>query len=150
MSQAIKAQNAYMLSLVCDSIKTVEVVFNVGTPEVVKTYTYLTILDLEEGQDVIVETPQGLSIAQVYKVHEEPEIEPGSGINYKWAVGTDAGKARKEQNRLHELVIKSLKDLQAAKRKASRRKVKKELEDLYGDTFGKLGDRFALPDGSDK
>lgn len=146
MKKAIKAQDAYLLSLVCESIKTVEVTFNFGLPEVVRTYTYLTILDLEEGQDVIVEARDGLSIAQVVRVHDEAEIETNSSIQYKFALGTDSKTVRKEQERLYELVEKTLKELAAAKRKANRKRVKAELQEHFGEALESVKDNFVLTD----
>lgn len=144
MKNSINSNKAYLLTLVCESIKTVEVVFNFGTPDTVKTYTYLTILDLVEEQDVIVETPQGLKLAQVCNVHEEPEIEPNDPLEYKWVVGTDSTKAREEQERLQALALQTLQQLSRANRKANRRKVREELKEHFGETLGKVEDLFAL------
>lgn len=51
-----------------------------------KTYTYVTDLDLERGNWVVVMAMGQLKVAIVEEVHEGVAIEPNAGTKYKWVV----------------------------------------------------------------
>lgn len=73
----------YILSLFDETVKTIGVKFNgLG-----RSYTYKTRLELEVGDQVVVETPSnGLQVVEVVRVDEEPDFEIDSSIDYKWTV----------------------------------------------------------------
>jgi hypothetical protein len=61
-------------------------------------YTYVTHLDLEPGDYVVV--PAGgqdaLKIAEVVRVDDDLEIEPNASVKYKWVVDVVNVKAARE------------------------------------------------------
>lgn len=50
-----------------------------------KQYTYKTILELEEGDTVVVSAPGGMTCVEVVAIKEIHEVEPVS-FEYKWIV----------------------------------------------------------------
>lgn len=58
-------------------------------PDVDKSYTFKVRTRLAEvltpGDPVIVETRNGLKVLIVEEIHDEPEIDPNDGIEYRWA-----------------------------------------------------------------
>lgn len=132
---------AYLLTLVCETIKTVEVTFDFTTPindrgqfTAKKSYTYLTVIpDLKPGEDIIVETPDGLKVAQVVNVHDEAEVEPNAPFEYKWAVSRSGTTAREELGKIKTLQFKAQKEIASAKKRAQRKKLKLELDEHFGE-----------------
>jgi fumarylacetoacetate (FAA) hydrolase family protein len=128
--------DAYRMTLVNDQIKTVGVAFDPFG----KVYTYLTILDLEEGQEVIVGTSNDnrLQVVTVVRVDEDPNIDPKSQIKYGWVLSTAGTTARKEQERLLMLEEQTLKILKTAEKRAQRQRIRKELNEVYGKDLKKI------------
>ena len=136
-----KINPAYLLTLVCETIKTVEVTFDFTTPvngwgqfTTKKGYTYLTVIaDLKPGEDIIVETPDGLKVAQVVSVHDEAEVEPTAPYEYKWAVSRSGSTAREELAKIKKLQANAVKEIASAKKRAQRKKLKSELDEHFGE-----------------
>ena len=128
--------DAYRMTLVNDQIKTVGVAFDPFG----KVYTYLTILDLKEGQEVIVGTSNDnrLQVVTVVRVDEDPNIDPKSQIKYGWVLSTAGTTARKEQERLLMLEEQTLKILKTAEKRAQRKRIRKELNEVYGKDLKKI------------
>lgn len=127
---------AYKLTLVIDQIKTASVIFEEGPGA--RQYTYLTVIDdLEPGVEVIVETgaDDTLKVATVVRVHDEPDINPRSNLQYRWILSTAGTTARAEQERLHSLEKKAFAILKEAERKEHKKRLAKELEELFGDSL---------------
>ena len=124
------------MTLVNDQIKTVGVAFDPFG----KVYTYLTILDLKEGQEVIVGTSNDnrLQVVTVVRVDEDPNIDPKSQIKYGWVLSTAGTTARKEQERLLMLEEQTLKILKTAEKRAQRKRIRKELNEVYGKDLKKI------------
>lgn len=88
-----------------------------------KEYTYKTLLDLEEGDFVVVQTPsKEYQCVQVRSVIDPLEAELISGINYKWVV-QKVDMAHYEECRDME------KQVQLKLRKAESRKRQQELRE---------------------
>jgi hypothetical protein len=75
-------------------------------------YTYITHLDVKEGDCVVV--PAGSSdifkVCEVYEVNEDLDIEPNSDIKYKWVidvVDTDAAQENFRRNKEIETMLPS-------------------------------------------
>lgn len=127
-----KLNPSYLLTLVCEQIKTIEVTFNPDEPNAQK-YTYLTILpNLKVLDDVIVEAGNDLKVAQVVVIHDDAEVDPDAQYSYKWAVSTSGSKARESQKYLHEMETEALKQIKAAKKRAAKKKLQAEIGDLFG------------------
>lgn len=75
----------YIQTVTDETIKTVSAVFEYEDI-MAKRYTYKTRLDFEEGDMAVVNTPHGLSIVEIVEIHDEPEIDPDSVIDFKWIV----------------------------------------------------------------
>jgi len=85
-----------------EDTKTCSVAFVNENGSMSSPYTYITHIDLEVGNYVVV--PAGnnnvLKIAEVLSVDNELEIEPNSDIKYKWVVDViDLKSARENRER---------------------------------------------------
>jgi hypothetical protein len=127
--KTMKQNESFLLSLVCDQIKTIEVTFQEGGQH----YTYMTVIPgLKVLDDVIVEAGQDLKVATVAAVHDEAEIDPKSPYKYKWAVSTSGSKARDSQRYLHEMEAEAMKQIKAAKKRAAKKRLAAELGEMFG------------------
>lgn len=83
-----------LTSLISDNYKTIECSYdrtsvNPLTPvRGEKMYTYKAPLDmdLQVGDAVIVNPPQGFKVVIVTKIHDAPQINPDARYEYKWIV----------------------------------------------------------------
>ena len=68
-----------------------------GSPDS-NPYTYVTHLDIEVGDYVVVPTggQDALKIAEVVRVDDDLEIEPNADVKYKWVVDVVKIKAARE------------------------------------------------------
>lgn len=67
----------------------------------VKTYTYVTHLDITVGDTVIVEAGGAPKLVKVVRVDDDVKIEPNDAIEYGWVIqkiDTDAYVANRERN----------------------------------------------------
>jgi hypothetical protein len=95
-----------------EDTKTVQVrFFNEGIPSG-SPYTYITHLDVKEGDCVVV--PAGGSdsfkVCEVVYVSDDLDIEPNCDVKYKWVidvVDTDAAQANYQRNKEIESMLAS-------------------------------------------
>lgn len=78
-----------------ENTKTVHVMLHVGKGDdpVIKTYTYVTTLDLEPSDLVVIDANGICRVAEVMRVDNDLEIEPNSSIKYKWVIAKVDTKA---------------------------------------------------------
>jgi hypothetical protein len=157
---------AFILAALCEQVKTVGCSFNfplqqrpdgtIPKKSQGKVYTYMTLLDLEPGQDVIVETPDGLSVAQVVEVHDTAQIDPEAPFQYKWAVSTSARDCRQERTRIHEVVQDAFDRMsegqERKRREESQRRIRQmlQLETGFRIDFGTRGKLDVPAEGSEE
>lgn len=110
-STGMNLRNAALL--VRDDINTVSVVFSTGG----KPYTYLIHERTQvQPEDYVLVVANGEpKVAQVVEVHEQPQIDPNSGIRYTWVIGNVTHQlANVEQlNKITDLIEEKLKQQQA-------------------------------------
>ena len=113
-------------SLLVEGIKTVKVKF----PHDDQEYTYKTVLTLEVGDYVAVNVASNNRILpQVTEVHEEPELDPDSEIEYKWILcSVDLTKV----NDLIAIELSIVEKLNATKRKRAREQALNLITEEYG------------------
>lgn len=99
----------YILSLFDSGLKTVAAVFKGGS----QVYTYKTHTDFTVGDYAIVHTPSnGFQVVQITQVHDTPDLDPDSRVDYKWIVQKlDVTEYDKLVARDEELAVK-VKDAQ--------------------------------------
>lgn len=68
-----------------EGARTVNVAFE--NDEAAKTYTYVTDLEMTQGDVVLVKANDELKIAFVHSVDDDLKIEPNSNMKYKWVMG---------------------------------------------------------------
>jgi hypothetical protein len=114
----------YITSLFDEGLKTIGVKFGgIG-----KVYTYKTRDNFALGDHAVVDTPgNGLQIVEVFRVDEEPELDPDSVIDYKWIVCKVDLSAYHEQNEKDQLFLKQIAALQ---RKRHREQAKNALFEI--------------------
>lgn len=98
-----------------ENFKFVSVVFApyTGTRE----YTYKTLLDLQEEDFVVVQTPNnGYQVVQVREVMEPLEAEVQDNINYKWVVQKIDFEDYNACKDMEKQLMKKLKKAEARKR----------------------------------
>ena len=115
-----------IVSLLIEGIKTIKVQF----PHDDREYTYKTMLTLEVGDHVAVSVASNKQLlAQVTEVHEEPELDPDSEIEYKWILcSVDLTKV----NDLIAIELSIVEKLNATKRKRAREQALNLITEEYG------------------
>ena len=102
-----------------ENFKFISVVFSPFTGT--RTYTYKTTLDVQEGDFVIVDTPNGgLSVVQVKKLNDFTDVNFNVTYGYKWVV------QKIDRTDYDELVVKE-KQLAKTLNKVTAKKVLHEL-----------------------
>lgn len=68
-----------------EGAKTVNIAYE--NDESAKTYTYITDLELEKGDVVMVKAGEMLKVAFIHSIDDDLKIEPNAEIKYKWVMG---------------------------------------------------------------
>ena len=115
-----------MVSLLQENITTIGVRLNGSY----KSYTYKTrISDIEEGDFVVVLGAKELTIGEVIKVDDVPNIDPNADFKYKWVVQkVDTGifdQLTEKDEEAYKLLIE-----------AEKKVAKDKLVNLYKETLG--------------
>lgn len=87
-----------LAALLRDDTRTIKVQFETNGQQ----YTYVTELDLQVGDHVVVTAREQLKVVQVVQVDDELDIQPNGSIAYQWVVGKvdmTQHQARTERNR---------------------------------------------------
>lgn len=145
----------YVQTVIDPSIKTVSCVFITSDPhyqrvlKMIKSpkdedweslgtsnsYTYKTRLDLEPGDFVIVLTPRGPKVALVIRIHEVPEIQENSELEYKWVLRQVDVKPYLEAEANDQ---KFKRELALRARATQQEAAKKLLQEMFGSDMPKL------------
>lgn len=83
------------------------------------TYTYKTNLDLEPDDIVVVPARGYFKTAQVIEVHEEPQIDLDSDIDYKWVVQKVDVKGWQELNAKEDALAKKIVNFEHKQRRTA-------------------------------
>lgn len=120
-----------LLALLNTELKTVGVQFKDMNGEAFgKVYTYKTDLELEVGDEVIVDAPStGMTIVVVAEVHDIADLDEKASFEYKWIVGkVDTEAHEKRLEREEELA----KEFAVVQRKVKKVKMVNELKRSLG------------------
>lgn len=66
--------------------RTVEVLLYTDSTRAPKAYTYVTDLDLQVNDKVVVDANGEYKLAEIAAVHDGVNIEPNSSMQYKWII----------------------------------------------------------------
>ena len=66
--------------------RTVEVLLYTDSTRAPKAYTYVTDLDLQVNDKVVVDANGEYKLAEIAAVHDGVNIEPNSNVQYKWII----------------------------------------------------------------
>lgn len=136
----------HMSALLRDDITTVAVNFmsDIAKREMaegIASYTFKVLRsDAAAMKDavVVVETQNGMRLAQVSEVHDEPQIDPDFDGDYRWVVQVvDMGRYRK--------IIEHEREMDKVMLSTEREVKKRSVVQMYKETLGKstLGTQFA-------
>lgn len=78
----------HIISLLQTGYTTIQVVYDLSAnPINIRAYTFKTVLDLEEGDLVVVPHSSGdMKIVRVVAVHAEPKIDLEADFDYAWTI----------------------------------------------------------------
>ncbi|QDP52315.1 MAG: hypothetical protein Unbinned4162contig1001_15 [Prokaryotic dsDNA virus sp.] len=109
-----------LMATMSDKLTTVKVKFKdaCGQP-IGKNYTYCTDLDLNEGDEVVVDAPStGMTVVVVTQVDKLPQLDPNARFNYKWIVSKVDVEAHDKRQEKYNEIAEQFQEIQAKAQKA--------------------------------
>lgn len=125
----------FLAAMLNDQLKTIEVQFKdcAGQP-VGASYTYKTELDLEVGDEVVVDSPStGMTVVYVSQIHDLPQLDTQAPFQYKWVV-SKVDRAGYDTRLETEADLE--KEFAVIKHKQQRLNALNELKESLGVAFG--------------